>query len=66
LERTQENIVITASVMAHINILKFGVSSPADTTPLKQLKAAGYGSKDILAVIGKSEGQHLVQSLATR
>jgi cyanuric acid amidohydrolase len=66
LERTQENIVITASVMAHINILKFGVSSPADTTPLKQLKAAGYDSKDILAVIGKSEGQHLVQSLATR
>jgi cyanuric acid amidohydrolase len=52
--------------MVHINVLKFGVSSPADTAPLKQLKAAGYDSKDILAVIGKSEGQHLMQSLATR
>lgn len=42
--------------MAHINILKFAVSSPADTSPLKRLNAAGYDSKSILAVIGKSEG----------
>lgn len=45
--------------MAHVNILKFGVSSPADTSPLKRLKAAGYDSSSILAVIGKSEGKHL-------
>jgi hypothetical protein len=45
-------------IMAHINILKYGVSSPADTNPLKELKAAGYESKDILAVIGKSEGKY--------
>jgi cyanuric acid amidohydrolase len=42
--------------MASINILKFGVSSPSDTTPLNQLKAAGFNPDDILAVIGKSEG----------
>jgi cyanuric acid amidohydrolase len=50
--------------MAHINILKYGVSSPADTTPLKELKAAGYGSKDILAVIGKSEGKYCIPVLS--
>jgi cyanuric acid amidohydrolase len=44
--------------MAHINVLKYGVSSPADVTPLKEFKAARYDSKDILAVIGKSEGKH--------
>lgn len=42
--------------MASINILKFGVSSPADTTPLKELKTAGYDAKDILGIVGKSEG----------
>jgi cyanuric acid amidohydrolase len=42
--------------MASINILKFGISSPSDTSPLKQLKAAGYELDDILAVIGKTEG----------
>jgi cyanuric acid amidohydrolase len=42
--------------MTSINILKFGVSSPSDTSPLNQLKAAGYSPGDILAVIGKSEG----------
>lgn len=43
-------------VMASINILKFGVSSPSDISPLNQLKAAGYSPDDTLAVIGKSEG----------
>lgn len=43
--------------MANVNILKYGVSSPADVSPMQQLKSAGYESKDILAVIGKSEGQ---------
>jgi hypothetical protein len=45
--------------MASINILKFGVSSPADTTPLKELKSAGYSYKDILGVVGKSEGANI-------
>jgi cyanuric acid amidohydrolase len=44
--------------MAPISILKFGVSSPADTLPLKELKAAGYGANDILGVVGKSEGKY--------
>jgi cyanuric acid amidohydrolase len=47
-------------LMAHVNILKFGVSSPADISPLKHLKAAGYDSSSILAVIGKSEGAYLL------
>ncbi|KAH7355402.1 hypothetical protein BKA65DRAFT_582327 [Rhexocercosporidium sp. MPI-PUGE-AT-0058] len=47
--------------MAHINILKYGVSSPADTSPLGELKVAGYQSSDILAVIGKSEGRERVR-----
>jgi cyanuric acid amidohydrolase len=43
--------------MSHINILKYGVSSPADTSPLQALKRDGYEPEDILAVIGKSEGR---------
>ncbi|KAG0651785.1 Cyanuric acid amidohydrolase [Hyphodiscus hymeniophilus] len=50
--------------MASINILKFGVSSPADTTPLKKLKAAGYEAKDILGVVGKSEGNGCVNDFS--
>jgi len=50
--------------MAHINILKYGVSSPADTSPLQELKAAGYQSSDILAVIGKSEGNGCVNDFS--
>ncbi|KAH6696720.1 ring-opening amidohydrolase [Leptodontidium sp. MPI-SDFR-AT-0119] len=50
--------------MAHINILKYGVSSPADTSPLGELKAAGYQSSDILAVIGKSEGNGCVNDFS--
>lgn len=42
--------------MASIHILKFGVSSPSDTSPLNQLEAAGFNPDDIMAVIGKSEG----------
>jgi cyanuric acid amidohydrolase len=49
--------------MTSINILKFGVSSPADTTPLKELKAAGYDAKGILGVVGKSEGEKLLPLL---
>lgn len=50
-------------VMASINILKFGVSSPSDTSPLNRLEAAGYSPDDILAVIGKSEGTSPVPQL---
>lgn len=42
--------------MSAVNILKFGISSPADTSPLDQLRRAGYDASQILAVIGKTEG----------
>lgn len=45
--------------MTSINILKFGASSSADTTPLKELKAAGYDAKNIISVVGKSEGANI-------
>jgi cyanuric acid amidohydrolase len=45
--------------MAPINILKFGVFSPSDTSPLKELRAADYDEKYILGVVGKSEGEYL-------
>jgi cyanuric acid amidohydrolase len=43
--------------MAPISILKFAVSTPADVTPLKKLKEAGYDATRILGVVGKSEGK---------
>jgi cyanuric acid amidohydrolase len=44
-------------MMTSVNVLKYGVSSPADISPLKKLEADGYTAEDILAVIGKSEGE---------
>jgi cyanuric acid amidohydrolase len=44
--------------MVAIDVLKFETSSPADVSPLEDLKSAGYESSQILAVIGKTEGQH--------
>jgi cyanuric acid amidohydrolase len=46
--------------MAHINILKYGASPGVDTSPPKELKAAGYDSNDILAMIGKAEGECII------
>lgn len=43
--------------MPAVNILKFPVASPADTSPLDELKRAGYDRSQILGVVGKSEGQ---------
>ncbi|KIY02117.1 uncharacterized protein Z520_02255 [Fonsecaea multimorphosa CBS 102226] len=42
--------------MAAVEIFKFPISSPADTTPLDRLKDAGYDASQILAVVGKTEG----------
>ncbi len=42
--------------MAHVNILKFPISSPDDVSPLAQLQQAGYKAEQILAVVGKTEG----------
>jgi hypothetical protein len=48
---------LQTGTMVAIDILKYPTSSPADTTPLNSLKADGYDALDILAVIGKTEGQ---------
>lgn len=50
--------------MSTINILKFPVSSPADTSPLAELKKAGYDSSQIMAVVGKSEGNGCVNDFS--
>ena len=47
-----------------MNILKFPVSSPADTSPLESLKQAGYDASQILAVVGKSEGNGCVNDFS--
>ena len=59
LDKRIEYVGKTELNMTSINILKFEVSSPADVSPLKKLKGAGYDSKHILGVVGKSEGEPL-------
>ena len=46
------SIVTLPSNMA---VLKFGTSSPADTSPLKELDRAGHDSKDNLAVLERQK-----------
>jgi cyanuric acid amidohydrolase len=43
--------------MVAIDVLKFATSSPADPSPLQCLEEAGYDASQILAVIGKTEGE---------
>lgn len=43
--------------MVAVDILKFPTSSPADTSSLGKLTAASYDPSQILAVIGKTEGE---------
>jgi cyanuric acid amidohydrolase len=43
--------------MVAIDVLKFPISTPADTTPLERLAEAGYQPSQILAVVGKTEGE---------
>ncbi|KIW81537.1 hypothetical protein Z517_04563 [Fonsecaea pedrosoi CBS 271.37] len=49
---------------AAVEILKFPTSSPADTTPLERLKEAGYNASQILAVVGKTEGNGCVNDFS--
>ena len=42
--------------MTSVDILKFPVTSPADTSPLQKLKDAGYDASQIIAVVGRCEG----------
>jgi cyanuric acid amidohydrolase len=50
--------------MVHVTILKFPISSPADTSPLDRLKAIGTETDDILAVVGKTEGNGCVNDFS--
>ncbi|KAK4939321.1 hypothetical protein LTR10_020410 [Elasticomyces elasticus] len=50
--------------MVAVDILKFPVSSPADTSPLEKLSVAGYDASQILAVIGKTEGNGCVNDFS--
>ncbi|KAK6198412.1 hypothetical protein LQW54_010306 [Pestalotiopsis sp. IQ-011] len=50
--------------MPPVNILKFGVSSPADTTPVQELLKAGYDPSQIIGLIGKSEGNGCVNDFS--
>ncbi len=43
--------------MVAVEVLKFPTSSPGDVSPLERLKEAGYEASQILAVIGKTEGE---------
>ncbi|KFA71217.1 hypothetical protein S40288_03852 [Stachybotrys chartarum IBT 40288] len=48
--------------MAPVEILKYAISSPADTSPLEKIQAAGYDVSQILAVVGKTEGKQRPQA----
>ncbi|KAL2829320.1 cyanuric acid hydrolase/Barbiturase [Aspergillus pseudoustus] len=50
--------------MAAVDILKYTTSSPADTTPLSLLENDGYKASDIVAVIGKTEGNGCVNDFS--
>ncbi|KAH8899158.1 ring-opening amidohydrolase [Thozetella sp. PMI_491] len=50
--------------MFAVNVLKFGTSSPADVTPLRQLQKAGYRTDQVLALAGKTEGNGCVNDFS--
>jgi cyanuric acid amidohydrolase len=50
--------------MAAVNILKFSTSSPADTSPLDKLQRAGHSAADVVAVVGKTEGNGCVNDFS--
>ncbi|OAL39930.1 hypothetical protein AYO20_00843 [Fonsecaea nubica] len=55
---------MAAAAAAAVEILKFPTSSPADTTPLERLKEAGCDASQILAVVGKTEGNGCVNDFS--
>ncbi|KAL2802852.1 cyanuric acid hydrolase/Barbiturase [Aspergillus granulosus] len=50
--------------MAAVDIFKYTTSSPADTTPLSRLENDGYSASDVVAVIGKTEGNGCVNDFS--
>lgn len=51
--------------MAPVEILKFPISSPGDISPLLKLKEAGYDASQILAIVGKTEGNSTKRAHST-
>lgn len=50
--------------MPPATILKFPTSSPSDTSPLTRLHEAGFKTKDILGIVGKTEGNGCVNDFS--
>lgn len=50
--------------MPPATILKFPTSSPADTTPLTSLEESGFDTKQILGIVGKTEGNGCVNDFS--
>ncbi|KAI6784128.1 uncharacterized protein J7T54_004674 [Emericellopsis cladophorae] len=50
--------------MASVQIFKFSISSPADISPLQKIQEAGYDPSQILAVVGKTEGNGCVNDFS--
>jgi cyanuric acid amidohydrolase len=50
--------------MAAVDIFKYTTTSPADTTPLSHLGKEGYNASDVVAVIGKTEGNGCVNDFS--
>ncbi|KAL5343552.1 cyanuric acid hydrolase/Barbiturase [Aspergillus crustosus] len=50
--------------MAAVDIFKYTTSSPADTTPLSRLEKEGHNASDVVAVIGKTEGNGCVNDFS--
>lgn len=50
-------VASSSLAMPPVNVLTFPIASPADTSPLNSLLQEGYEHNQILAVIGKTEGE---------
>jgi cyanuric acid amidohydrolase len=50
--------------MAAVDIFKYTTTSPADTTPLSLLEKEGYDVSNVVAVIGKTEGNGCVNDFS--
>ncbi|KAL4862429.1 cyanuric acid hydrolase/Barbiturase [Aspergillus spectabilis] len=50
--------------MAAVTLFKYPTSSPADTSPLAKLEKDGYQASDVIAVVGKTEGNGCVNDFS--
>lgn len=50
--------------MAAVTLFKYPVASPADTSPLSKLQQEGYSPTDVVALVGKTEGNGCVNDFS--